>query len=367
MWLNVDKILTLLGQQRDISVEAKKYLLHLLPDLFVYAFLCPLKAYLNCQRITLHVPINVLLSRNRGLEGVAMGVWMSDLLVLVLLAIYVFVAEFRIRNNDDRGTWKEGGWCEQRIPDWKKLLKLSRPSCLSTCLDWWCYEILTLMAGRLPKAEQAVGVLVIVIDFDYLLYSLMSSLAMCASIRTSNELGANRAVRNYQSAYISLGISVLSGLIGAAATRGVWGRLFTKDSEMVNSVGKLLLILVVVEVFNFPLQVCLGILRGTAQPKLGFYANVTGFYLLALPAGAILIFNFYLGIVGILIGYLVGTRSCLIMLLFFILRINWDEEAIKATILNSTAGKIEDHKDCKKVFPNEPEFSHLSNTNDSRK
>lgn len=103
LWLNVDKILTLLGQQRDISVEAKKYLLHLLPDLFVYAFLCPLKAYLNCQRITLHVPINVLLSRNRGLEGVAMAVWMSDLLVLVLLAVYVFVAEFRIRNNDDRG------------------------------------------------------------------------------------------------------------------------------------------------------------------------------------------------------------------------------------------------------------------------
>lgn len=109
------------------------------------------------------------------------------------------------------------------------------------------------MAGRLPKAEQAVGVLVIVIDFDYLLYSLMSSLAMCASIRTSNELGANRAVRAYQSAYISLGISVLSGLIGAAVmviTREVWGRLFTKDREMVNSVGKLLLILVVVEVFS---------------------------------------------------------------------------------------------------------------------
>lgn len=199
--------------------------------------------------------------------------------------------------------------------------------------------------SALPKAEQAVGVLVIVIDFDYLLYSLMSSLAMCASIRTSNELGANRAVRNYQSAYIS-------GLIGAAVmviTREVWGRLFTKDREMVNSVGKLLLILVVVEVFNFPLQVCLGILRGTAQPKLGFYANVTGFYLLALPAGAILTFNFHLGIVGILIGYPVGTISCLIMLLFFILRINWDEEAIKATILNSTAGKIEDHEDCKNL------------------
>lgn len=42
---------------------------------------------------------------------------MSDLLVLVLLAVYVFVAEFRIRNNDDRGTWKEGGCCEQRLAD----------------------------------------------------------------------------------------------------------------------------------------------------------------------------------------------------------------------------------------------------------
>lgn len=363
LWLNVHKILTLLGQQGDISMEAKKYLLHLLPDLVVYAFLCPLKAYLSCQSITVpimlssalglavHVPINVLLSRTRGLVGVAMAVWMSDLVVLVLLALYVFVPELKVRNDRD-GTWKERGWWEQGVHDWKKLLKLSGSCCLSTCIEWWCYEILILMAGRLPNAKQAVGVLVIIIEFDYFLYALMSSLATCASIRTSNELGANRAVRAYQSAYISLGIGALSGLIGASlmvATRGLWGRLFTHDREIANSVERLLLILVVVEVFNFPLQVCLGILRGTARPKLGFYANVTGFYLLALPVGAVLTFKLHLGIVGILTGFLVGTISCLIMLLFFIIRINWDEEAIKATILNSTAGKIEEHEDCKNL------------------
>lgn len=350
LWINVDKILIQLGQEHDISLEAKKYLLHLLPDLVIYAFLCPLKSYLSCQSINvpvmicsafglvLHVPINILLlSRGRGLEGVAMAVWISDLVVVILLAVYVLIRELR-----KEGTWEEGWW-EQGLHDWKKLLKLCGPCCLTTCLEWWCYEILMLLAGRLPNPKQSVGVLAIVIDCDYFLYSLMNALATCASIRVSNELGANRPNRAHQSANISMGIGAFFGLIGASvmvAARGVWGRLFTHDKEIARNVKKRLLILALVEVFNFPLQVCEGIVRGTARPKLGFYANMTGFYLLAIPLGAVLAFKLHLGLAGILTGFLIGTISCLFMLLVFIMRINWHEEAIKARTLTSTTEKV---------------------------
>ncbi|CAK9173134.1 unnamed protein product [Ilex paraguariensis] len=358
LWINVDKILVQFGQQEDISIVAKKYLFYLLPDLVVTSLLCPLKAYLSIQSLTvpimlsstlamaIHVPINILLSKAKGLEGVSMAVWITDLIVVILLAVYVLVEE-----NKKGGKWSEGGWMQQGVRDWIRLLKLSGPSCLTTCLEWWCYEILVLLTGRLANAKQAVGVLAIVLNFDYLLYSAMLSLATCASIRVSNELGANQPHLAYQSAYVSLAVSIVSGCIGALvmiAARGLWGPLFSHDKGIIRGVKKTMLLMALVEVVNFPLAVCGGIVRGTARPWLGLYANVSGFYFLALPLAVVLAFKVHLGLVGLLTGFLVGMVACLVLLLVFISRIDWEEEAGKAQILACCVEEVPDRDECNK-------------------
>ena len=343
LWLNVDKILIYFGQQEDISMVAKTYLLYLLPDLFVISLLCPLKTYLSAQSmvfpimfstsvaLAFHAPINILLSRAKGLKGVSMAGWVTDLLIVILLAFYVL----RIESSKER-RWKEGGWWDQGVGDWIKMLKLCGPSCLTTCLEWWCYEILVLLTGRLPNAKQAVGELAIVLNFDYLLYSVMQSLATCASTRVSNELGANQPDLAYQSAYISFLVSFASGCIGAAmmvSARGIWGYLYSHDARTIRGVKKMLLLMAPVEVVNFPLAVCGGIVRGTARMSLAMYANLGGFYLVALPLGVVFAFKAGLGLGGLLIGLLVGVVVCLALLLVFIFRIDWAEAAGKAQIL----------------------------------
>ncbi|KAL8200865.1 hypothetical protein R6Q57_012204 [Mikania cordata] len=343
LWLNVDKILIYFGQQEDISVEAKKYLFYLLPELIVTSFLCPLKYYLSSQRITvpimfttilavvLHVPVNIFLSKTRGFGGVSMAIWITDLVVVVLLAVYVAVLEFR-----KGGTWKEGGWCEHSFKDWVRMLKLCGPCCLMTCLEWWCYEILVLLTGKLPNAKQAVSIIAIVFNFDYLLYGVMLSLATCASVRVSNELGANQAGPAYRAAYISLSLGSVAGLAGGLVMvlfRGMWGRLFSHDKAIVRGAGNAMLWMGLLEVVNFPLAVSGGIVRGTARPWLGTYANIAGFYLLALPLGVVLAFRIHLGLTGLLIGFLAGVSGCLMLLLLFISRIRWVEEASKAQTL----------------------------------
>ncbi|EXC17839.1 MATE efflux family protein DTX1 [Morus notabilis] len=345
LWLNVDKILIHFGQQEDIAIVAKKYLFYLLPNLVVTSFLCPLKAYLSSQSITVpimlgsalalasHVPINIFLSKAKGLEGVSMAFWISDLIVVILLAIYIFVVEHR-----KEGKWKEGGWWDQGYGDWKKLLKLSGPCCLTTCLEWWCYEILVLLTGRLENPKQAVGVITIVLNFDYLLYSVMLSLSTCASTRVSNELGANRAGPAHHATYVSLAASVILGFIGSllmVAARGSWGALFSHNKGIIRGVKKTMLLMALVEIMNFPLTVCGGIVRGTARPLLAMYANLSGFYLLALPLGVVFAFKVALGLGGLLIGILIGVATCLVLLLVFVFRINWDEEAGKAQRLAS--------------------------------
>ncbi|XP_042506153.1 protein DETOXIFICATION 56 [Macadamia integrifolia] len=342
LWVNVDKILLHFGQQPDISFVAQKYLVYLLPDLLVTSFLCPLKAYLSSQSITvpimfssalglaLHLPINILLSKAKGLQGVSMSVWLTDLIVVVLLGLYVLVVEKR---KGER--WGEGGWWDQKLGEWIQLLRLCGPCCLTTCLEWWCYEILVLLTGRLPDARQAVAVLAVVLNFDYLLFSIMLSLATCASIRVSNELGRNRASPARQSAYVSLAVGIVSGCIGASAmvaARGVWGSLFSHDEGILKGVKKMMLVMALLEVVNFPLAVCGGIVRGTARPWLGMYANLGGFYLLALPLGVVLAFKVRLGLGGLLFGFLAGVTVCLFLLLIFILRIDWVKEANKAQV-----------------------------------
>lgn len=348
LWLNVGKILPLFGQQEDMVAMAQKYLLYLLPDLIVTAFLCPLKAYLSAQGITLpimlsstlavafHVPINILLSQAKGVEGVAIAVWVSDLLVMLLLAFYVLHIEMR-----EREKWQQGGWWDQGTKEWRALLSLCGPCCLTGCLEWWCYEILVLLTGRLPNAREAVGVLAIVLNFDYLLFSVMLSLSVCASTRVSNELGANQPKAAYRSAYVSLITAAFSGCMGTTimvVARGWWGPLFSRDKGVIKGVKKMMVMMAMIEVANFPLTVSGGIVRGTARPWLGTYASLGGFYLLALPLGSVLGFKAKLGLGGLFLGFLAGASTCLLLLLVFIARIDWAEEASKAQI-RASAGE----------------------------
>ncbi|KAL2348110.1 hypothetical protein Fmac_002110 [Flemingia macrophylla] len=340
LWLHVDKILIRFGQQQDISTVARTYVTALIPDLYVTSLFCPLKAYLSSQSITLptmfssavalafHIPVNIVLSKTMGLKGVSMAVWITDLIVVVLLAIYVLILE-----NKKGSMWKEGGWWDQSTEDWIRLLKLCGSCCLNTCLEWWCYEILVLLTGHLTNAKQAVGVLAIVLNFDYLLFSVMLSLATCVSTRVSNELGANQAGLAYRSACVSLALGFISGCVGSmimVASRGIWGPLFSHDTGIIGGVKKTMLMMALVEVFNFPLAVCGGIVRGTARPWLGMYANLGGFYFLALPLGVVFAFKLHLGLLGLFIGLVTGIVTCLMLLLVFITRLNWVEEAAKA-------------------------------------
>lgn len=351
LWLHIDKILILLGQHKDISIVARTYTQYLIPDLLVTSFLCPFKAYLSSQSINVptmfssaiavafHIPINIVLIKAMGLRGVSMAVWISDLIMAVLLAIYILILE-----NRKESRWRERGWWDQSIKDWIRLLKLCGSCCLNTCLEWWCYEILVLLTGHLANAKQAVGVLAIVLNFDYLLFSVMLSLATCVSTRVSNELGANRANHAYRSAYVSLAGGIISGCIGSlvmVGARGIWGPLFSNDKGIIRGVKKTMLLMALMEVFNFPLAVCGGIVRGTARPWLGMYANLSGFYLLALPLGVVFAFKLHLGLDGLFAGLVIGVFTCLVLLLIFIARLNWDEEARKAIKLASSAQEQE--------------------------
>ncbi|CAA0842281.1 MATE efflux family protein [Striga hermonthica] len=340
LWINVDRILIQFGQQHEIASLAGDYLLYMLPDLIAISFLCPLKTYLSTQNVTvpimiasalatvLHVPANIFLSRAMGLRGVSVAVWATDFVVVAFLGAYVLASEMK-----KGGKWDEGGWWDHKTGDWSRLFGLCGPCCLTTCLEWWCYEIMVLITGRLPSPAQSLGTLAIVLNFDYLVFSFMLSAATCASVRVANEVGGGRAGRARLSARVCLAVGAAAGVAGGAATAtagGWWGPLYSRDGGVVGKVRRVMPVMAAVEVVNFPLAVCGGILRGTAKPWLGTYANIFGFYVVALPVGVVLGFRVGMGLEGLLLGFVGGVTACFAVLLVFVARIDWDDEVDKA-------------------------------------
>ncbi|CAL0331681.1 unnamed protein product [Lupinus luteus] len=319
LWIHIDRVLISFGQQVDISIVARDFVSYLVPDLFITSFFCPLKAYLSSQSITLptmfisiaalviHIPINIALSKAMGLKGVSMAVWITDLIIVVLLILYVVILEKR------GSRWKVGGWWDQSFKEWITLVKLGGSCCLNACLEWWCYEILVLLSGHLKNAQEAVGVLAIVLNLENLFFSVILSLGTSVSTRVSNELGANQPDKAYASALVSLALGFILGWVGGllmVAIRGGWAALFTHDKGIINGVKKIMLFMALGEVFNFPLAVCGGILRGVLS-----------------------VFKFHGGLVGLFIGLIIGIITCLTLDLVFIVRTNWVKAAAKAQIL----------------------------------
>ncbi|XP_047050765.1 protein DETOXIFICATION 56-like [Lolium rigidum] len=347
LWLRVDAVLLhVFGQQPDISAVARRYVVCLLPDLAISSFLGPLKAYLSSQEVTLptlfasavglaaHVPLTVWLSRTRGVEGVAAAVWLSDLATAVGLAAYVAI--LMKKNNGKAEAPRCGRWWwsdPERTADWVRLLRLAVPSCLNTCLEWWCYEILVLLTGRLPDARRAVAVIAVTLNFDYLLFAAMLSLSVSASVRVSNSLGAGDAAAARRAATISIMGGILAGAAGGAlmlASRRQWARLYTRGAGVREGVAKAMTVMAALEVVNFPLNVCGGIVRGTARPAVGMYAALGGFYLVALPVAVALGFRARRGVEGLLAGLIVGATVSLAVLVVVIARMDWKAEADKA-------------------------------------
>ncbi|KAJ6804551.1 protein DETOXIFICATION 56 [Iris pallida] len=339
IWVNVDRILLFFGQERDISLLAKSYVMYLLPDLMATSFLSPLKTYLSSQGNTLptmlssgvatalHIPYNILLSKKMGFRGVALAAGLTDATAATILASYVILTEERIRE----------GWRAQRVSDWARLLSLSTQCCLTGCLEWWCYEILVLLAGRMRDARRTVSVLSMVLNFDYLFYGVLASLATCASTRVANELGTGSSWAARNAARVSLCASAVTGLgcgLAMVALKGQWGYLFSHDEGVVDGARKTLMVMAVVEVFNIPLGTCGGIVRGTSRPWLGMF-SVGGFYFVGLPLSIVLAFKLELGLSGLLLGFAVGCATSTALLCVLIARIDWDGEAMLAK--NSSA------------------------------
>jgi multidrug resistance protein, MATE family len=136
----------------------------------------------SAAAVVLHVPLNMFLVfvLGLGVPGVAIASALTNFNMLMFLLIYLRWA------GTCQLTWR--GWASPAAVSSgvAPLVKLAIPSCLGVCLEWWWYEIMTVLAGYLPDPTTAVGAAAVLIQTTSLMYTVPMALAACVSTRVSN-------------------------------------------------------------------------------------------------------------------------------------------------------------------------------------
>lgn len=349
LWINMEKILLALGQDASITSVARIYCLYSLPDLLAHSILQPLKIYLKTQNLAgplflcstsavcIHIVLTIFLvfKLKMGVPGVAVAAVVTDFNMVFFVLGYLWYSGAM------HETWVPWSWtC---LHEWCPLLKLAVPSCLGICLEWWWYEIIILLAGYLPSPEVAVATTGVMIQTTTLMYAFPHALASSVSTRVGSELGAGRPGGARTASYVALACAEVVAMVSLTWTiilRNTWGKAFTKDESVLALTAAVMPLVGICELGNCLQTIGVGVLRGSARPSVGASINLGSFYFVGTPVAVALAFRSRLGFQGLWCGLLAAQITCAGLVVFVVLRTDWDGEAQRARELAGPSSEV---------------------------
>ncbi|KAI3467030.1 hypothetical protein Pfo_023693 [Paulownia fortunei] len=339
LWIYMGNLLKFVGQDPQISLEAGKFTMWLVPALFGYATLQPLIRYYQMQSLILpmlisscitlcfHVPVCWALVFKSGLEnlGGAVAMGLSMWLNVTILSLYMKYSPTCAKTR--------GPVSMKIFEGMKEFFRFAVPSAVMICLEWWSFELLILLSGLLPNPQLETSVLSVCLNTIATLYAIPYGLAAAASTRVSNELGAGKPQGARVSVIALMLLAVIDAIVvsmSVFASRNVFGYIFSNEKEVVDYVTNMAP-LVCLSVIMDSLQGALsGVARGCGWQHIGAYINLAAFYLFGIPIAATLGFWLNFRGKGLWIGVLSGASLQTVMLAIITSCTNWEKQAIKA-------------------------------------
>ena len=85
----------------------------------------------------------------------------------------------------------------ESLQGWGQYLKLGLPMCVMTCSEWWAFEILIILAGRISVRDQATYI--ILISLSNQMYEVAKGLGEATCALIGNSVGSNdvKLANNY--------------------------------------------------------------------------------------------------------------------------------------------------------------------------
>ncbi|XP_058194557.1 protein DETOXIFICATION 12-like isoform X5 [Rhododendron vialii] len=322
LWMNMGKVLILMGQNPLISHEAGKFTKWLVPSIFAYAILQPLVRYFQMQSLTLpmlisscatlalHIPLCWVLVFKSGLDslGGALAIDISIWLNVTFLVLYMRYSSACAKTRAPISMDVLRGVAE--------FFSFAIPSAVMLCLEWWSFELLILLSGLLPNPELETSVLSVCfvnsLNTISTLYAIPYGFGAAVSTRVSNELGAGNAQGARVAVLVVMFLAVMETTIVSAtlfATRRIFGYTFSNEKEVVDYVTSMAPLVCLSVIMDSLQGVLSGVARGCGWQHIGAYVNLGAFYLVGIPMAATLAFWVQLRGKGLWIGIQAGNKS----------------------------------------------------------
>ncbi|XP_074281567.1 protein DETOXIFICATION 27-like [Silene latifolia] len=341
LYIFATPLLKLFGQPDDVAELAGVVSLWLLPLHFSFAFQFPLQRFLQCQlkagvvawvsmvAFMVHIFVSWLFVSvlQCGIVGVAITQNFAWWVLVFGLFGYCVLGGCPL-------TWP--GFSMEAFTGLWEFVKLSAASGVMLCLENWYYKILILMTGNLKNAEIALDALSICMSINGWEMMIPFAFFAGAGVRVANELGAGNGKGAKFATMVAVGTSVVIGLfffLLVLILHDDFTFIFSTSPPVIEAVSQLSVLLAFTILLNSIQPVLSGVAVGSGWQSLVAYINLGCYYLLGVPLGILMGWQFDLGVMGIWAGMIFGgTLVQTLILAIITYRCDWDKEASKASL-----------------------------------
>ncbi|XP_028796152.1 protein DETOXIFICATION 41 [Neltuma alba] len=332
-------VLKAIGQSESIAEQGQVFARGIIPQLYAFAISCPMQRFLQAQNIVnplafmsvgvflLHVGLSYLVVYilDYGLIGAALTLSFSWWVLTIINGLYII---FSPRCKE---TWT--GFSVKAFKGMWPYFKLTVASAIMLCLEIWYNQGLVLISGLLPNPTISLDSISICMNYLNWDMQFMLGLSAAASIRVSNELGANHPRLAKFSVSVVTGTSILISVVFSSIVlifRVALSKLFTSDEAVIKEVSNLCSLLAISVFLNGIQPILSGVAIGSGWQAVVAYVNLASYYAIGLTIGCVLGFETSLGVAGIWWGMIIGVVIQTITLIIITARTNWDAEVQKA-------------------------------------
>jgi len=209
----------------------------------------------------------------------------------------------------------------------REFLDKAVPCALSMWAEWWCAEIMTLLAGYLGVVALAAHTSAMWVFV--LIYMAAGGIGCAGAALVGNALGARNARLAKRSAVLAsavvLAACFIIDILLLLFSKRLCG-LFTEDPRVQAQMLGVLHILVFIVPMDSLQTVIDGILRGLGKQALAFKVKLFCLWGIRLPMAALLGLHTSLGVSGIWCGSVLGLAATMAMYLCVVSRVDWQGE-----------------------------------------
>ncbi|HSF53973.1 MAG TPA: MATE family efflux transporter [Algoriphagus sp.] len=246
-----------------------------------------------------------------GLNGAGWATLISRVLMALMLGGYILISP-RYKKYHFKLSFPRAS-----LPMMARILKIGIPTGFQFIFEVSAFSTAAIMMGWI--GVNALAGHQIALNLASISYMMATGLATAGMIRVSNQIGKGNMKGMREAGMVVFGMVVVFMLSCAViffSFRFFLPTLYIDDPEVIALSASLLIIAGLFQLSDGIQVVGLGVLRGLEDVKVPTLVTLMAYWVLGLPLGYVLAFNFGMGAQGIWYGLLIGLSITAVMLLY---------------------------------------------------